>query len=93
METTPIESVPMLVALPDSFPRQGAVEIEIEEGIPVLRASPAVQERIEELLDKQRESKLTADEEQELDRYEEVDDYLSFLNRLSRNIIQSAPPK
>ncbi|MEW6207603.1 MAG: hypothetical protein AB1631_04500 [Acidobacteriota bacterium] len=93
MATTPIESTPVLRVLPDSFPRQGAVEIEIEEGVPVLRASLAVRERIEELLDKQRESKLTADEEQELDRYEEVDDYLSFLNRLSRNIIQSASPK
>ncbi len=93
MSTTPIESAPVLRALPDSFPREGAVEIEIEEGVPVLRASIAVRQRIEELLDKQRESKLSEDEEQELDRYEEVDDYLSFLNRLSRNIIQAAPEK
>ncbi len=93
MATTPIESAPVLRALPDSFPREGAVEIEIEEGVPVLRASIAVRERIEALLDKQRGSRLSDDEEQELDRYEEVDDYLSFLNRLSRNIILSATPK
>ncbi|MCG2769462.1 MAG: hypothetical protein L6435_13940, partial [Anaerolineae bacterium] len=36
---------------------------------------------------KQKASRLSAEEEQELDRYEEVDDYLSFLNRIVRNLL------
>ena len=40
-------------------------------------------------LEKQHESRLSQDEQEELEQYEEVDDYLSFVNRLSRNIIQS----
>lgn len=87
--TTPVESVPALSGLPATLPRDGAIEIELEQGVLIFRVSASVQHRIEELLEKQRESKLTAVEELELDQYEEVDDYLSFVNRLSRNIVQS----
>jgi len=31
-------------------------------------------------------SRLSVEEEQELDSYEEIDDYLSFLNRVVRNL-------
>jgi hypothetical protein len=67
---------------------EGAVRIELEEGVPVFRASQVVQARVESLLSKQQSSQLTTEEEQELDRYEEIDDYLSFLNRTARNLFQ-----
>jgi hypothetical protein len=35
---------------------------------------------------KQQEISLSQEEEQELDRYEEMDDYLSFMNRTLRNL-------
>lgn len=89
MTMTPVEPVRALRALPVTLPREGAIEIELEQGVIIFRVSKSVQERIEELLEKQRESKLSAGEEEELEQYEEVDDYLSFVNRLSRNIVQS----
>jgi hypothetical protein len=87
--TTPVESVPALSGLPATLPREGAIEIELEQGVLIFRVSTSVQQRIEDLLEKQRERTLTTVEELELDQYEEVDDYLSFVNRLSRNIVQS----
>jgi uncharacterized protein YnzC (UPF0291/DUF896 family) len=47
-----------------------------------------VQKRIATLLRKQQESKLSAEETEELKGYEEIDDYLSFLNRVVRNLLQ-----
>lgn len=64
---------------------------EIEQGVLIFRISQAAQNRIEDLLDKQRASQLTAAEEQELQQYEEIDDYLSYLNRLVRNLSQREP--
>jgi len=55
----------------------------------VFRASGSIQARVEELLLKQHQAQLSIEEEEELDRYEEVDDYLSFVNRLIRNMIQA----
>lgn len=77
---------PQLAALPQSLPLEGAVTIDQHNGIPVLRASERVQSRIEELLAKQRGTRLNEAEERELDGYGEVDDYLSFLNRTVRNL-------
>lgn len=82
------ESIPRLRSLPGSLPVEGAIRIELEEGIPILRASASVQERVETLLRKERESRLSAQEAEEFDRYEDIDDYLSFLNRLVRNLFQ-----
>ncbi|ABW30807.1 hypothetical protein [Acaryochloris marina] len=76
---------PKLDHLPETLP-EGAVCIELEEGIPVFRASSSVQAHIESLLTKQQTTTLSAAEEQELDRYEEIDDYLSFVNRTLRNL-------
>ncbi len=75
------------------MPIDGAVRIELEEGIPIFRVSSNVQTRIEELLFKQKETPLNQDEEHELDSYEEIDDYLSFVNRTVRNlfILQAQP--
>jgi hypothetical protein len=78
-----------LKKLPATLPLEGAVRIELEEGVPIFRASSGVQARIEELLLKQREVGLSAMEDQELDCYEEIDDYLSFVNRTIRNLNSS----
>jgi len=81
--------LPRLRSLPVTLPVEGAIRIELEEGIPILRASSSVQDRIEMLLRKQRESRLSIEEAEEFDRYEEIDDYLSFLNRIVRNLFQA----
>lgn len=86
MSVRPVQAVPRLHGLPSTLPSDGAVRIEMEEGKPVLRASAAVQTRIEDLLQKQRETGLSADENEELDQYEEIDDYLSLVNRVVRNL-------
>lgn len=83
------QPVPILRALPASLPREGAIEIEMEQGVLIFRVAAAVQERIETLIQQQRAAQLTAAEAQELEQYEEMDDYLSFLNRLIRNLAQA----
>lgn len=65
---------------------EGAVRIELEEGIPIFRASDKLQSRLEELLFKQQETPLAGEEVKELDSCEEIDDYLSFVNRTVRNL-------
>ena len=87
MSTAQSHAFPRLHQLPTTLPVEGAVRIEIEEGVPIFRASSIVQSRIEALLSKQGTAKLTAEEEKELDSYEEIDDYLSFLNRVVRNLV------
>ncbi|MEG4013195.1 MULTISPECIES: hypothetical protein [unclassified Microcoleus] len=72
--------------LRDTLPIEGAVRIELVEGIPIFKASTAVKNRIQELLDKQQTLPLNHEEEQELNLYEEIDDYLSFVNRTVRNL-------
>lgn len=84
MTFTPI--LPQLQNLPASLPLDGAVRIELEAGVPIFRASERVQARIESLLQKQQEVPLSEAENQELDSYEEMDDYLSFVNRTLRNL-------
>lgn len=80
-----IRPIPRLSVLPATMPVEGSVRIEMEEGIPVFRAALSVQGRIEGLLAKQQESGLSNAENEELDRYEDIDDFLSFVNRLTRN--------
>ena len=58
----------------------------MEMGAPVFRASTAVQERIEFLLHKNKTTGLAASENEELDNYEAIDDYLSYLNRIVRDL-------
>ncbi|GAA6615291.1 hypothetical protein [Scytonema sp. NUACC26] len=76
---------PKLQNLSNNLPIEGAVRIELVEGIPIFRASSKVQDCIEELLIKQKNYPLNSEEERELDLYEEVNDYLSFINRTIRN--------
>ena len=71
--------------LPIALPIEGAVRIELEEGVPIFRASSLVCDRIEALL-VQQEGLLNPAEIEELDCYEEIDDYLSFVNRTIRNL-------
>lgn len=77
--------LPKLRTLPVTLPDDGSINLSLEQGSPVFRASTAVQERVEDLLYKQQMGTLTQAEEEELDQYEEIDDYLSQLNRAVRN--------
>ena len=77
-----------LRALPATLLSEGTVQIELEESVPVFKASSSIQSRIEDLLAKNREEGLTTAEVAELDRYEKLDGYLSFINRVSRNLIK-----
>ena len=79
--------LPKLKNLPATFPLEGAVTLEIQEGVPIFRATKTVQDRIEILLEKQQEFVLSEAEEKELDSYVEIDDYLSFVNRTIRNLL------
>ena len=74
-----------LHSLPQTLPRENAVKLELEQGVIIFRASSTVQNRVDELLDKQKSDKLSTQEENELDAFEEIDDYLSHVNRLIRN--------
>lgn len=74
---------PKLQKLLSSLPLKGAVRIDLVERIPLFRVSSTVQNRIDSSLAKQRNPSLTM--EKELDCYEEIDDYLSYVNRMLRN--------
>jgi hypothetical protein len=84
MSAHSVSPLPMLRHLPASLPLEGAVRLELEDGVPT-----AVQRRIANLLRKQQKVTLSPDETTELNQYEELDDYLSFLNRVVRNVLHS----
>lgn len=89
MASPSLSSVPQLQHLPASLPLDGALRLELQDGVPVLRASATVQHRIATLLRKHQDGTLSPEETAELDRYEELDAYLSFLNRMVRNLLAS----
>jgi len=74
-----------LNSLPQTLPRENAVELVLEQGAIIFRASSTVQKHIEELVDRQKSGRLSESEEFELNAFEEIDDYLSHVNRLIRN--------
>jgi uncharacterized protein YnzC (UPF0291/DUF896 family) len=74
-----------LTTLPKNLPLDGAIAITLQDGVMIFRASQNIQQRIENLLDKREETRLTETEEQELDDFAAIDDYLSFVNRMIRN--------
>jgi hypothetical protein len=74
-----------ITTLPKNFPLDGAIAITLQNGVMIFRASRNIQQRIENLLDKRKETPLTEIEEQELDDFAAIDDYLSFVNRMIRN--------
>lgn len=82
--TSPV--LPTIRNLPSHLAIDGAVRIELEEGVLIFRVTDRIQSRIEDLLNRQQEVSLSKAEEQELDSYEEIDDYLSFVNRTMRNL-------
>lgn len=86
MSQTLGEPMPKLHGLPITLPRDGAVQLDLEQGVLIFRSSQAVADHIESLLHKQRTDSLTQAETEELDQYEDIDDYLSFINRLLRNL-------
>ena len=81
------ERLPKLKRFPLMLPSENLVRIELQEGIPIFKATRSVQKRIELLVAKQHQEGLTTTEREELDGYEELDDYLSFANRVTRNLI------
>ena len=84
------ERLPKLKRFPVTLSSEALVRIELQEGIPIFKATRAVQRRIELLLAKQLEG-LTTAEREELDDYEALDDYLSLANRVMRNLILAEP--
>ncbi|MCB8764525.1 hypothetical protein L2E68_08730 [Planktothrix agardhii 1029] len=79
-------TLPKLETLPENFSLEGIISITLIEGITIFRASEKIQSRIETLLERQKKAVLTLEEEKELDSYEELDDYLSLVNRTIRNL-------
>lgn len=77
-------------SLPQTLPRENAVKLELEQGVIIFRASTVLQRRIEELLEKEKAGLLTPEETEEFNAYEEIDDYLSSVNRLIRNSTEDA---
>jgi hypothetical protein len=75
-----------LETLPSNFHKDGCISIELIEKVPIFRASNKVQNRIDYLLQKQHNFLLNIEEEQELNYYEQLDDYLSLVNRIIRNL-------
>jgi hypothetical protein len=76
-----------LKRFPVMLPSENLVRMELQEGVPIFKATRLVQKRIELLLAKQRQEGLTTAEAEELDGYEELDDYLSLANRVMRNLL------
>lgn len=81
-----VSQMPKLKALPKSLPLEQAICIDLQDGVPIFKASSGVQRRFEQLLLKQKKLKLTKKEDHELSLYEKLDDYLSFANRIIQNI-------
>ena len=82
----PLPHLPKLSELPTSLPRDGSINMVLEQGVPTFRASLAVVGRIAQLLEREQGGELSRAEADELERYEEIDDYLSHLNRVVRNL-------
>jgi len=78
--------LPQLKNITKNLSLEGIISIEITENLPTFRASSVITNRIEKLIEKQKKCELEPQEEQELDCYEEIDDYLSFVNRTIRNL-------
>jgi hypothetical protein len=77
-----------LEKLPLNLSKEQSISLDLVEVIPIFKASRQVQERIESLLQKQKNLSLNSADIQELDESEELDDYLSLINRMLRNLYQ-----
>jgi hypothetical protein len=65
----------------------GAVSVGTQDRHLVLRASSRLQQRFEDLLDKRKAGELTTEETDEYEAICELDDALSWLNRLARSLV------
>jgi hypothetical protein len=74
------DSFEWVQALPD-----GAISVERQDETLVLRASQQLQQQFENLLERRKSSKLTAEESDQYNAICELDDALSWLNRLIRS--------
>lgn len=68
-----------------SLPLENAVELVLEQGSNHFQGFVSRSDQIAELLDRQGSGVITPHEESEFDAFEEIDDYLSHVNRLIRN--------
>lgn len=80
---TPIQQKPYLDFI--DFLATGSEPNEIA----AVQASPALQERIVELLDKNRAGTLTAQEASELDRYEQLDYLMTLVKARARRLLDT----
>ena len=62
-----LPKLPVLDNLPKMLPIESAVQIDLEEGVPIFRATDVIQLRIQDLLLKRREAPLSQEKEAELD--------------------------
>lgn len=69
-----------LHCLPNSLPSEGSIGIELVKGLLVFRISTKIQEPIETLIAQKTESALTSEKETELDQYQQLVDYLNWVN-------------
>lgn len=79
--------VPRINALPATMARESAIRVELDDGALIFKASERMNDRIEKLIAEEKSGSLDQTEKRELDQFEEIDDYLSFLNRLTRNLV------
>ena len=76
-----------LERLPKTLPIEGAVRIKLAKGVLIFRASRLFEERIEILKAQKNESELTSEELQELQDYEELNNYLIWVNQMLGNTL------
>lgn len=84
-----IQQLPNLENLPASLQGENAVNLVLVQGVMVFRASTKMQNRIQDLLEKEKVKAISDKEIEELDAYQEIDDYLSHVNRIVRNSFES----
>jgi uncharacterized protein YnzC (UPF0291/DUF896 family) len=90
MSKQEIQQLPNIKKLPKSLINSQTVNLKIEQGVVIFRASAEMQNRIEDLLDKVKSDSLTKKEAEELEVFAEIDDYLSHVNRLIRNSYETS---
>ncbi len=81
-----------LQVLMNTLPIENGASLDLYEGVPVFRAPRPLVTRAHELLEEKQTRKLSPHEEQELDRFEGLDDFLSLVNRLVRNALLLPDP-
>lgn len=83
-----LTTLPQFNVLFQALPLDNVVRLEVNEGVLIFRALPQIQKRIEELVEKQQSQPLSSAEKNELAQFEELDEFLSLVNRLVRNLMQ-----